>query len=281
MENQTKASLQIVEVEGVRGYVDSQGTAWLNAEDIARGLGFVMVRKERVTTSGDNSPESGDNVSTSGDNEKTNYYTAGRWDRVNSYLNEFDLSPQVGKIPQKVGKGDYIPEQVFYLLAMKANNDAAKAFQMKIAFEILPSIRKYGYYSLAADPAPVVKTNADKADFARVYLLKLSDGTVQIVKIGQSNNIRSRVAKIKRDTGLTVIDMYFTSLMPRNIARLVEWACQEVFSSWRIKGEFFSVEFSEVCAKVNYFLELATAAPITFDFEHDEKSFKIDDKDKV
>lgn len=270
MENQTNASLQIVEVEGVRGYVDSQGTVWLNAEDIARGLGFVQVKKDRVPTNGDNSPESGDN-------EKINYYTAVRWERVNSYLNEFDLSPQVGKISQKVGKGDYIPEQVFYLLAMKANNDAAKAFQMKIAFEILPSIRKYGYYSLAADPAPVVKTNADKADFARVYLLKLSDGTVQIVKIGQSNNIRSRVAKIKRETGLTVVNMYFTPDLPRETARLVEWAAQEVLSSRRVKGEFFSVDFLEAQKAINYFVKLATAKMPTDYFVCDENILTIAD----
>ena len=31
---------------------------------------------------------------------------------------------------------DYIPEQVFYMLAMKANNEAAKEFQRKIAYEL-------------------------------------------------------------------------------------------------------------------------------------------------
>ena len=42
----------VTEIQGVHAYIDELGAAWLNAEDIARGLGFVMVRNERVTTCG-------------------------------------------------------------------------------------------------------------------------------------------------------------------------------------------------------------------------------------
>lgn len=51
--------------------------------------------------------------------------------------------------PQQVGNGEntrFIPENIFYLLAMKASNEAAKTFQLKIANEILPTIRKHGMY---------------------------------------------------------------------------------------------------------------------------------------
>ena len=58
-------NLQIVTVEGVRGYVDAQGTIQLNVEDVARGLGFTFVAK------------SGNVVV--------------RWNRVNEYLNEFEF----------------------------------------------------------------------------------------------------------------------------------------------------------------------------------------------
>ena len=61
---------QLVVIQNVRGYCDEQGTAWLNAEDVARQLGFVQVHKERVTTGGYN-------------------YEAVRWERVNGYLREF------------------------------------------------------------------------------------------------------------------------------------------------------------------------------------------------
>ena len=50
-----------------------------------------------------------------------------------------DFSPQVSK-------DDYIPENMFYRLAMRASNDAAEAFQSKIADEIMPSLRKTGFY---------------------------------------------------------------------------------------------------------------------------------------
>ena len=154
-------------------------------------------------------------------------------------------------------------------------------------------INKSATYSLILDsPMPTAKEfrhwvtreelldSFKTAEIAQkcVYVLLMSNSTV---KIGYTGNFERRRRQIEMGSGLTVIDMYFTSLMPRNIASLVEWACQEVFSSRRIKGEFFSVDFNEVCAKVNYFLELATAAPITIDFEHDEKSFKIADKDRV
>ena len=113
-------STEVMTIQDVRCYVDENGTAYLDAEAVARGLGFTMVRKDRVTTSGDN-------------------YEAVRWERVNGYLKEFGF-------PQLVGKGDFIPENMFYRLAMKANNAAAQKFQAKVADEILPSVRKHGVY---------------------------------------------------------------------------------------------------------------------------------------
>lgn len=121
-------STEIMTIQNVRGYIDAQGTAWLNAEDVARGLGFVMVRNERVTTSGDS-------------------YEAVRWSRVNDYLREFGYD-------KTVGKDDFLPENMFYRLAMKASNAAAEKFQALVADEILPTLRKTGTYSIVA-PAPV------------------------------------------------------------------------------------------------------------------------------
>lgn len=106
--------------KNVRAYFDSKNTAWFNVEDVARNLGFVMVRKDRVTTSGDK-------------------YSAVRWNRINDYLKEFNF-------PRRVGKNDFIPENIVYRLAMKANNELAQDFQAWLADEVVPSIRKYGYY---------------------------------------------------------------------------------------------------------------------------------------
>ena len=101
------AEQSILTFDGVHCYLEADGTAYLKLEDVARGLGFTT-----VATSG---------------NEVI------RWSRVRKYLQELNTPT--------CGDTDYIPEQVFYMLAMKANNEAAKEFQRKIAYEIIPKNR--------------------------------------------------------------------------------------------------------------------------------------------
>jgi prophage antirepressor-like protein len=104
----------IIKIGGVRGYVDKDGMAWLNAEDVAKGFGFTDVREGKEYV---------------------------RWARVNDYLNSFGFSPQVAK-------DDFIPENMVYRLGFKANNEVAQGFQAKLADEILPTIRKTGSYTV-------------------------------------------------------------------------------------------------------------------------------------
>lgn len=96
------------------GYVDEKGTAWLNAEYVARGWGFTQ--------------------------QKNNIEYI-RWETINAYLNEFGFS-------QQVGKNDFLPENIVYRLGFKAKNEKAIEFQIKLSEEILPSIRKTGSYSV-------------------------------------------------------------------------------------------------------------------------------------
>lgn len=110
---------QVIAVQNVRGYLDDNGTAYLNAEDVARGLGFTQTQ-----------------------NKGGKEYEFVRWNRINAYLEEFNFPPLV----VENAKDDFIPENVFYRLAMKASNTAAQIFQAKVADEILPSIRKNGLY---------------------------------------------------------------------------------------------------------------------------------------
>lgn len=104
--------LAVTTIQDVRGYLDEKGTAQLNIEDVARGLGLVQAK---------------------------NGVKYVRYDRINAWLKEWGF-------PHAVGKDDFIPENMFYRLAMKANNAAAQKFQAKVADEILPSIRKHGMY---------------------------------------------------------------------------------------------------------------------------------------
>lgn len=114
--------LKVLNISGVDCY-EKDGTAYLRLESVARGLGF-----SRVAASG---------------NEVV------RWETVRKYLGELGVpaswhgdSTQVGKD----GLPDFIPENIFYRLAMKAKNETAERFQAKVADVIIPSIRKTGGY---------------------------------------------------------------------------------------------------------------------------------------
>ncbi len=102
---------EIVTINNVRGYIDKKGTAWLNLEDVARGLGFTQIKNKKEYI---------------------------RWERVIQYLKEMAFPT--------CGENDYIPENIFYKLCMKADNEVARLFQDLVCDEILPSIRKYGGY---------------------------------------------------------------------------------------------------------------------------------------
>lgn len=104
-------NLHVINVSGIDGY-EKDGIVYLKLETVARGLGFVDTR------------------------DGVEYV---RWARVDKYLAELNFAT-CGERPE------YIPENVFYRLAMKAKNEAAEAFQAKIADEVIPSIRKTGGY---------------------------------------------------------------------------------------------------------------------------------------
>ena len=117
---------EIMNIGGVDCY-EKEGTAYLKLETVARGLGFTT-----VATSG---------------NEVV------RWNRVRQYLEEIGFS-------REVGKDDFIPENVFYRLAMKAKNETAAKFQAFVADEVIPSIRKHGAY-MTLETAEQMLNNPD------------------------------------------------------------------------------------------------------------------------
>lgn len=105
-------------ISGVSCY-EQDGTAYLRLEDVARGLGFT-----RTAASG---------------NEVV------MWSRVDGYLSDLGV--------HTCAHDGFIPENIFYRLAMKAKNETAEKFQALVADEIIPRIRKTGSYSIVqADP---------------------------------------------------------------------------------------------------------------------------------
>lgn len=63
-------SMEIITIENVHCYVDINNVAWINAEDVARGLGFAQTKND------------------------VEYV---RWERVNGYLREFRFSTRRGE----------------------------------------------------------------------------------------------------------------------------------------------------------------------------------------
>jgi len=107
----------------MRGYAEGN-TVYLNVADIAVGLGFLK-------------------------NDGSIRLT-----KINRLLKKFGY-------PAAVGENDYIPENMFYRLAMKADNPNAEGFQGWLANKVIPSIRQTGTYTVktvapvAALPSPV------------------------------------------------------------------------------------------------------------------------------
>ena len=89
---------------------------------------------------------------------------------------------------------------------------------------------------------------------ACVYVALMSDGTV---KIGQSHNVRRRLSDIKSQYKLSVVKHYCTPLMSREVARLIEQSCHEIFSSSKVDGEFFCVEFENACSIIDSFVKFS------------------------
>lgn len=113
MENNKSINLFTSEQFGqVRAILNDDGSISINAEDAAIGFGWTQMKNGKMYV---------------------------RWETINAYLTELGIS-------QQVGKNDFIPESLFYLLGMKANNESAQRFQKWLAVDVLPEIRKNGVY---------------------------------------------------------------------------------------------------------------------------------------
>jgi prophage antirepressor-like protein len=145
----------------VRAIRNEDGSISINAEDAAIGYGWVQVQ-----------------------NKKGKQYTSVRWETLNGYCNGFGF-------PNILGKGDYIPESLFYMLGFKAGNERAVKFQKWLATEVLPSIRKNGIY--ATDN--VIDQILNNPDFGIELLTKLKEERQARLKAERRNAILMHVNK--------------------------------------------------------------------------------------
>lgn len=143
----------LITVKNVKGYIDKTGTAFLNLEDVVRGLGFEREKNGKMYV---------------------------MWDRVNRYLEELSFHTSV--------ENEFIPENIFYKLCMKANNETARAFQDLVCDEILPTIRKTGGYIVVSE------NDTDENIMAKAILV--AQKTIE----RKTERIKHLETKIKDDT---------------------------------------------------------------------------------
>lgn len=154
--NEIKVPMNTKNICGVDCY-EQNGVAYLRLENVARGLGFT-----RIAASG---------------NEVI------MWSRVEKYLEDLGV--------HTCAHDDFIPENIFYRLAMKAKNETAEKFQALVADEIIPSIRKNGIY--ATDN--VIDEILNNPDFGIELLTKLKKERQARVEAERKNAILTHVNK--------------------------------------------------------------------------------------
>lgn len=173
--------------------------------------------------------------------------------------------------------------RTLYLWTYKGCVRHCKSINTPEAWKMFDDLEKF-YFSqntpkaIAALAAPVakekpaIKSERPQLKLARVYVLEMSDGSV---KIGYTKRFCNRMSEIKRQSKLSVKNIFFTAIMSRENARLVERCTKEIFSSSKLGGEFFSVKFDEACAAVDSFAKMACVAPIVYGLERGVKVLKL------
>ncbi len=174
----------LITVENVRGYVGENGVAYLNLEDVARGLGWTRDKGKYV-----------------------------RWERIEPHFVKFNNVPQVGQRPEYIEEGD------FYMLAMIAESDLARQFQKKVCYEILPSIRKNGIYATDI----TIEKMISNPDFAIGLLTKLKEEReekkkLELITKQQQLKIEQDKPKVEyHDTVLNTETCYTTTQIAKEL----------------------------------------------------------------
>lgn len=136
----------------VRTILNEDGSISVNAEDTAIGFGWTQEKNGVIYV---------------------------RWETLNGWCKTFGF-------PNELGKDDYIPEPLFYRLGMKANNAVADKFQNWLAIEVIPSVRKNGYYGRPMSTQEQIKL--------------LAQGNVELEK--KIDSVNERVDSLEQDMPL-------------------------------------------------------------------------------
>lgn len=154
------------------------GSIGINAEDTAIGFGWYQEKNNKIYP---------------------------KWERMNGFILEMGFSPLVGK-------DDYIPESLFYMLGMKAKNEAALKFQKWLATDVIPTIRKHGAYltdtkieEILSNPDTIIRLATDlKEEREKRKALEVTNNKQQQI-IGELKPKADYTDLILRNKGLVTI----------------------------------------------------------------------------
>lgn len=184
----------------IRAIKNEDGSISINAEDTARGFGWVRI-----------------------ENKNGKEYESIMWARMNSYLEEFGFA-------HKCAKDDYIPESLFYRLGMKASNKVAEEFQNWLAIEVIPSIRKTGSYSSKKKVDPAIK---EKEIEARLKNAKAREANV-LLKIASNPNLSKEYVQVLQSKATEIITG--EAILPLPVAERKTYSAEEIGKQLGISG---------------------------------------------
>ena len=210
--------LQISNIDGIECY-EKDGTAYLKLETVARGLGFTFIAK------------SGNEVV--------------RWNTVYGYLKDLGVATSCNGASYQDDCPDFIPENIFYRLAMKAKNEVAEKFQAKVADEIIPSIRKHGLY--ATDN--VIDQILDNPDFGIELLTKLKEERAARVEAERKNAILMHVNKTYTMTEIAK-ELGMKSAIQLNKLLAEKKIQYQVNGTWVMYSQYSDLGYEEIKQEV-------------------------------
>ena len=196
------------------------GEVWFVAADMCRILGLQNPTMAISTLDDDEKRKIDENGVTIDTKENIGSTTARFFHEIN-IVNEYGL----------------------YRLIMASRKPHAKKFQRKVYHEILPSIRKHGYYSVKGEEPHVKKIRKPLPEYAVVYSALLDNA---LVKIGLTCDFNRRIKEVRKETGQDVEDVFTTDFMPLDDARKLESTVKAKFHDKNKGGELYDAPFEQV-----------------------------------
>ena len=110
----------------LKSYIDKQQNIWFRGKDVAQILGYSNTKKAVLI-----------HVDSEDKKQIFTYHTSG---------------PKMGPVAPSGSMCTYINESGFYSLVLSSKLETAKKFKKWVTSQVLPSIRKFGYYKLFDNP---------------------------------------------------------------------------------------------------------------------------------